>query len=159
MKLDNYDLKLIELLQENAKLTVSELAEACGLSRTPVYERMKKLEANGVIKSYNARIDPQTSGLQLHAFCNVSLKEHAHDFLRNFEDEIKEFPQVVAAYHTAGMFDYMIEVRCRNMEAYHDFIASKLAGLGNIGNVQSFFIMKEIKSPGPLDLTSLRTKL
>lgn len=145
-KFDRYDRFILKLLQTNAKHSLTELARKMGLSRTPVHERVRKFERSGIIKGYRAEINPKKIGLQIHAFCNVSLKEHTTDYLETFEHEISEYTQVVAAYHTAGMFDYLLEIRVKDMAEYKDFISQDLAGMQNIGNVQSFFVMDELLS-------------
>ena len=152
ISLDEHDLAILRVLQNNAKATITEISEQCHLTRTPIFERIRKMEEGGVIQSYRAQIDPESVGFSLHAFCNVSLKEHAASFLGNFEKRILELPEVTACYHTAGMFDYLLEIRVVDMDAYRNFISSQLAGIDNIGNVQSFFIMKDLKTGSELPL-------
>ncbi|MDP4826132.1 MAG: Lrp/AsnC family transcriptional regulator [Flavobacteriales bacterium] len=144
MKLDKFDRCILSSLQDDAKLTISELSEKCGLSRTPVHERLKKLEETGAIRAYQTKLDPAIVGFDIHAFCNVSLKEHAQKYLENFEQEITACYEVIACHHIAGMFDYLLEIRVADMKAYQYFISKKLASIENIGNVQSSFVMKEI---------------
>lgn len=146
IKLDNYDYRILDLLVTNSKMTISELSAACGLSRTPVFERIKKLEESKVIEGYSAEINHASVGLAIHAFCMVSLKEHSTKFLNTFEKEILTHTEVVNCHHIAGMFDYLIEIRCTDMNAYHDLISIRLAGLENIGNVQSSFVLKPVKA-------------
>ena len=146
MKLDDYDFRILDMLATNSKRTISELSSACGLSRTPVYERIKKLEEAKVIEGYSADINHASVGLAIHAFCSVSLKEHSTTFLTTFEREILTHSEVVNCHHIAGNFDYLIEIRCADMDAYHDLISIKLAGIENIGNVQSSFVLKPVKA-------------
>lgn len=155
MKLDQFDRCILSCLQSNAKLTISELSEMCGLSRTPVHERLKKLEESGAIRAYQAKLDPAVVGFDIHAFCNVSLKEHAQNFLENFEREITACQEVIACHHIAGMFDYLLEIRVEDMKAYQNFIAKKLASIENIGNVQSSFVMKEILPQRGMDINKV----
>lgn len=146
IKLDQTDKKLLSLLQENAKLTTKQLAHHLNLSTTPVFERIKRLERNGVIDKYVAIINKEKVGFELVAFCNVSLKQHSLDVIREFETEIAKLPEVIECHHIAGMFDYMLKVVTHNMDTYHSFVYNKLASVNNIGNVQSSFVMREIKS-------------
>jgi Lrp/AsnC family leucine-responsive transcriptional regulator len=145
MKLDQYDLKLLDLLTSNSKLTITELSEACGLTRTPVFERIRKMEEHSVIVGYKAKVDLEEIGFSIHAFCNVSLKEHSKAFLTTFEEEIVAHKEVITCHHIAGMFDYLLEIRVKDMQAYQTLISEKLAGMENIGNVQSSFVMKAIR--------------
>ncbi len=145
MKLDQIDKTILRLLQEDAKLTNKELAVKLGITTTPVYERIKRLEREGFIKKYVALVDPKKVQLSLVAFCNVSLKEHATEFLIRFENDVQSLKEVVECYHIAGMFDYLLKVVVMDVETYQDFVSKKLAGLENIGKVQSAFVLREIK--------------
>jgi len=150
--LDATDKKLIMLLQKDAKMTTKQLAHHLNLSNTPVFERIKRLERNGVIEKYVAIINKEKVGKELVAFCNVSLKEHSHDIIRDFEKSISELPEVLECHHIAGMFDYTLKVVTEDMETYHHFVYNKLASVNNVGNVQSSFVMREIKTGTELHL-------
>jgi DNA-binding Lrp family transcriptional regulator len=146
IKLDETDKKLLMLLQKNAKLTTKQLAHHLGLTITPVFERIKRLEKQGVIDKYVAILNKEKIGRKLIAFCNVSIKEHSREYIHHFESQIIKFPEVMECYHIAGMYDYMLKITTENMDSYHDFIYNKLATIDNIGNVRSSFVMNELKS-------------
>jgi Lrp/AsnC family transcriptional regulator, leucine-responsive regulatory protein len=146
--LDEIDYSILNLLQKDGKMTFKEVAGELNLTTTPVYERIKKLEKNGVIQSYKAIIDRKKIGLQLLVFCNVSLKEHQAEYLENFENDIVNFPEVISCYHIAGMYDYLIQLTVKDMDEYQVFIAKKIANIKNIAKVQSSFVMTEVKSGG-----------
>ncbi|MDZ4705309.1 MAG: Lrp/AsnC family transcriptional regulator [Saprospiraceae bacterium] len=122
-----------------------EVAAQLNMTTTPVYERIKRMEEDGYIRKYVALADKDKLGLSLLAFCNVSLKEHARDALLNFEEQVRDLPEVIECYHIAGLFDYLLKVVVTDMAAYQHFIVNKLAAFDNIGNVQSMFVMTEIK--------------
>lgn len=143
--LDAIDFRILSLLQENAKSTNKEIAARLGMTTTPIYERIKRLEEDGYIQKYVALVDRHKLDYALAAYCNVSLKEHAHSFLQQFEQQILAIPEVQECYHIAGSFDYLLKVIVKDMIAYQDFIVNKLAALDNIGNVESSFIMTEVK--------------
>jgi Lrp/AsnC family transcriptional regulator, leucine-responsive regulatory protein len=143
--LDATDLRILRLLQTRSDLTNREVAATMGLTPSPVYERIKRLEKTGVIQRYVALVNREKLGLRLMAFCNVSIKEHARPFILQFEEEIKTLPEVVECFHTAGGFDYLLKVIVPDMYSYQRFIVEKLAALENIGRVQSSFVMDEIK--------------
>jgi DNA-binding Lrp family transcriptional regulator len=143
--LDFTDLRILDHLQRDAKATNKEIAALLGMSTTPVYERIKRLEEQGVIRQYVALADYSKLGYNLVAYCNVSLKEHSKPMLEVFEKEVLQLPEVVECYHIAGMFDYMLRVVIKDMVAYQNFIVHKLASLDNIGNVQSSFVMTTVK--------------
>lgn len=151
---DAIDLKLIKLLEKNAKLTNKELAAQLGLTITPVHERIKKLEREGYILRYKAEIDRKKVGLSLLVFCSVSLKNHQREFIEKFEQDVMHLEEVVECYHIGGMFDYLLKVVVQNMEVYQQFVSNKLADLDNIGNVQSSFVMSEIKQATALPIAA-----
>jgi Lrp/AsnC family transcriptional regulator, leucine-responsive regulatory protein len=142
---DEIDKKIMTELQFDSKQTIKELSEKMNLTPTPVYERIKKLEENGFIVGYKAQINRFSIGLSLMVFCNISLKEHQAKFLSQFEKDIQPLDEVMACYHLGGMYDYLLKICVRNMDEYQKFIANKLANIKNIANVQSSFVMKEIK--------------
>ena len=144
-ELDQTDRRIMELLQEDCKYTNKEIAARIGMSTTPVFERIKKLEEQGFIQNYVALVDPEKIGYSLIAFCNVSLKEHSQSYIRKFENEVHSLQEVTEVYHIAGMFDYLLKVVAKDIGAYQKFIVNKLAALDNIGNVQSSFVMTNIK--------------
>jgi len=146
IKMDETDRKLLMLLQEDAKLTTKQLAHHLGLTVTPVFERIKRLEKQGVIDRYVAILNKEKIGRKLIAFCNVSIKEHSREYIHHFETQITKFPEVMECYHIAGMYDYMLKITTENMDSYHDFIYNKLATIENIGNVRSSFVMNELKN-------------
>ncbi|MDX1408989.1 MAG: Lrp/AsnC family transcriptional regulator [Saprospiraceae bacterium] len=143
--MDITDRTILQVLQRNAKITTRELAESLHLTVTPTYERVKRLEREGVIKGYRAELDRHRLGLGLMAFCNVSLEAHHTEFIDQFEQDIQSLQEVVACYHVAGVFDYLLQVIVPDMDTYQYFVARKLAALPNIGKVQSLFVMTEVK--------------
>lgn len=143
--LDATDKRILALLQENAHFTNKEIAARLSITTTPVYERIKRMEEQGYIQRYTALVDGKKLGFTLVAYCNVQLKEHAQDYLRQFESEVHSLAEVIECYHIAGMFDYLLKVIVKDMAAYQNFIVNKLAALDNIGNVQSSFVMTQVK--------------
>ncbi|KAA1246124.1 Lrp/AsnC family transcriptional regulator [Aquimarina sp. RZ0] len=143
--MDKTDRSILNLLQKDGKITIKEIAERLNLTTTPIFERVKKLEREGIIKSYKAIVDRKKAGLQLMAFCNVTLNLHQTDYLKKFEKDIQQFPEVTECYHVAGMFDYLVKIYAEDMEHYQYFLSNKLASLDNISKVQSSFVMTEVK--------------
>ena len=150
--IDAIDKKLLAELQFDGKQTIKELAEKINLTPTPVYERIKKLEEQGYISGYNVQIDRVKIGLKLLVFCNVSLKEHQAKYLAQFEQDVQPLKEILACYHLGGMYDYLLKICVKDMDAYQHFVAKKLANIENIANVQSSFVMKEIKSSNHYEL-------
>jgi Lrp/AsnC family transcriptional regulator, leucine-responsive regulatory protein len=143
--MDRTDYQILDLLQSDARLTNKEIADKLGKSVTPIYERIKRLEREGYILKYIAVLDRHKINRSLMAFTNVQLKEHSHDMLQSFEKAIVKLDEVMECFHMTGMYDYLLRIVVKDMNAYQDFIVNKLARLPNIGTVQSSFVMTEIK--------------
>ncbi len=144
--LDTTDKAILRLLQSNGKYTIKEISTKLNLTSTPIFERIKRLENDGYIESYKAILNRKKIDLSLLAFCNISLKSHEATFISKFEKDILQFDEVIECYHTAGVYDYLIKVMVKDMDAYQTFVAKKLASIENIGQVQSAFVMTEVKS-------------
>lgn len=144
-KLDQTDEAIIKLLSENAKLGNKEIGAKIGLTVTPTYERIKRLERIGLIKGYTLQLNKKMIGKGLKVQCQVSLKEHHLDLLKSFEDKIVHFDEVSECYHIAGDYDYILIIEVGDMEEYQHFLKEKLASLPSISNVQSSFVMSTIK--------------
>lgn len=143
--IDKIDKKILALLQVDAKLTTKEVAVELGLTTTPTHERIKRLERLGYIKGYVAIIDRKKVEQPLLAFCNVALKEHSQQHLKKFEEQIQQFEEVLECFHITGIFDYLLKIVVKDMDAYHYLTFHKLAMLENIENVQTIFAMNDIK--------------
>lgn len=143
--MDKIDQAILEILTENSKLGTKEVASQVGLTITPTYERIRRLEKSGVIKRYTVELDKAAVGRSLQVFCQVSLKEHNLKLLKKFEDQVVDFPEVSACYHIAGDHDYALFIEVYDMVAYEKFLREKLATIPSIANVQSSFVMSEIK--------------
>lgn len=143
--LDNKDIAILQLLQKNARITVKEISEQMHLSTTPVHERIKRMEAGGVIKQYATLLDHTKVKKGLMVICYVSLKEHSKKAGVKFIDLIQELNEVIECYSISGEFDFMLKVVAEDMNAYYDFHVNKLSQVENMGHVQSVFVMGIIK--------------
>ena len=145
MALDAKDLAILNLLQQNARMTVKEIAEKIHLSTTPIHERIKRMEASGVIKQYATLVDHTKVNKGLIAICYVSLKEHSKTAGTKFVKAILQMSEVVECYTISGEFDFMLKVMSADMNTYHEFHVNKLSNIENMGHVQSVFVMGVIK--------------
>jgi Lrp/AsnC family leucine-responsive transcriptional regulator len=145
LSLDSKDLSILALLQQNARMTVKEISEKVHLSTTPVHERIKRMEAEGVIKQYAAIVDYSKVKRGLMVICYVSLKEHSKNAGVKFIKTINILNEVIECYNISGEFDFMLKVVAENMDAYYDFHVNKLSPIENMGHVQSVFVMGIIK--------------
>lgn len=144
-KLDRIDIAILEILKENSKIGTKEVAMQVGLTVTPTYERIKRMERTGVITGYTARVDKKSIGKGLQVFCQISLKEHNLDLLESFEQKVVSFEEVSACYHIAGDHDYALLIEVADVREYEDFLKQSLAKIPSIMNVQSSFVMSAIK--------------
>ena len=148
--LDEKDRAILRLLQENAKMTVREIAANVHLSTTPVHERIKRMEDEGVILQYAALVNHARIKKGLMAICYITLKEHNKKSGAKFIKTIQEFPEVIEFYIISGAFDFMLKVVAEVMDDYYDFHVNKLGQVENIGQVQSTFVMGVIKQTQPM---------
>ena len=143
--LDAKDLSILALLQQNARMTVKDIAEKIHLSTTPVHERIKRMEASGVIKQYATLVDHTKVKKGLMVICYVSLKEHSKTAGVKFIKAIQSMEDVVECFNISGEFDFMLKVLCEDMNAYYDFHVNRLSNIDNMGHVQSVFVIGIIK--------------
>ncbi len=143
--LDATDLSILKILEENARISVKELAEKVHLSATPVHERIRRLEAAGVIQKYSAVLDARKLGKTLLVICYVSLKQHSKNAGSEFIKAIAEMDAVVECLTISGQFDFMLKVSCADMDDYYHFHVHELSALANVANVQSTFVMGVVK--------------
>jgi DNA-binding Lrp family transcriptional regulator len=143
--LDNKDLSILRLLQDNARISVKEIAEKIYLSTTPVHERIKRMEESGVIKQYATLLDYSKVKKGLMVICYVSLKQHSKNAGDKFIKTINQLEEIIECYNISGEFDFMLKVVTEDMNAYYDFHVNKLSSVENMGNVQSVFVMGVIK--------------
>lgn len=143
--LDANDCKILDALQADARISIRELASRVNMSPTPVHERLKKLEANGIIDRYSAIINQEKFEQIVVFFVNVVLKEHSSANGRKFIKAITAFPEVVEFYTVGGEHDFMIKVIVHDMKSYRSFFVDKLGEVANIAKLQSTIVLDTIK--------------
>lgn len=144
--LDEIDLKILRLLQKDASLTHKEISFQLHKSVATIHERTRRLKEKGYIQRVVAILDRKKINKSLIAFSQVLLNDHAADTLKQFEQEVAKFPEVMECFQMTGTFDFLLRIASSDMDAYHDFYRNKLARLPNITTVQSFFVLSETKS-------------
>ena len=144
--MDSIDKKLLGLLQEDTKKTTKELSMFLNLSETAVYERIKKLEREGVISKYVAILDRNKVEKAFVVFCHIKLIQHTKDFLTTFESEVVKLDEVLECFHVSGDYDYILKVHVKDMDEYREFMVTKLTGLNHIGSTHSSFMIGEVKN-------------
>jgi Lrp/AsnC family leucine-responsive transcriptional regulator len=149
MNLDKTDMRILNLLQENAKYTNKQLSLKLNLSPTAVYERIKKLERNGMIKNYTANLDRKLLGRELMVFSHIKLERHSQQNIADFEKQISKLKEVHECFHVSGDYDYILKMTFANMDVYRDFMVTKLTAIPSIGSTHSIFVINEVKNePG-----------
>lgn len=144
-RLDNIDLQILRTLQENARLTIKELAQRVNLSSTPVFERLKRLESHGYIKKYIAVLNAEKLNQGFVVFCNVKMRRVNREIASNFTRIISEIPEVTECYNISGSFDYLLKIHAPDMKYYQEFILNVLGAVENLGSIESVFVMDEVK--------------
>ncbi|HZH70316.1 MAG TPA: Lrp/AsnC family transcriptional regulator [Flavobacteriaceae bacterium] len=144
--LDKIDRKILRLLQIDSKKTNKQLSSLLNLSVTAVYERIRKLEKNGYIKGYVAVVAKEKVNRALLVFCQIKLIQHTKEYVLYFEQEVVKLEEVMECYHVSGEYDYLLKVCVSNMEAFREFMVTKLTTLKHIGSTQSSFVINEVKS-------------
>ncbi|WP_458627675.1 Lrp/AsnC family transcriptional regulator [Winogradskyella sp. PC D3.3] len=151
--LDNIDTQLLTILQKNSNRTTKSIAEELGMSTSPIFERIKKLEKEGYIEKYVAVLNNKKIGLKLTVFIGITLQGHTRSYLEKFVKEINNFPEVVECHRVSGNFDYLLKLVVEDIEAYETFIISKLTLLPYLGNVQSLIALSTSKETNEIDLS------
>jgi len=152
MTLDSIDKKLLSLLQNDSKQTSKQLSLQLNLSVTAVYERIKKLEKENVIKKYVALVDKEKVNKSFLIFCHVKLLQHSKEFLSNFEKEILKLAEVSECFHISGDYDYILKIHVTDMKEYREFMVTKLTTIKHIGSTQSSFTINEVKNSNEIVL-------
>ena len=142
--MDEIDRLLLEILQQDATLSLAQMAERVGLSPTPCWKRIQKLEARGVIIRRVAIVDPVRVGVGLSVLVNVEAGEHSPEWLQRFSDGVGTMPEVMEVYRTAGEVDYVLRVAVADMAEYDTFY-KRLIAIAPMKNVTSRFAMERIK--------------
>ena len=150
--LDKIDRRILETLQADGRVANVELAERIGLSPTSVGERIKRLQRDGFIEGYGARLDPQRLGLGLLVFVEVLLDKTTPDVFDRFATAVRRAPEVLESHMVAGGFDYLIKTRLPDMAAYRRFLGETLLGLPGVRETRTYAVMEEVKRDAPLPL-------
>src|SRR3954470_17289112 len=137
VSMDKKDFAILRLLQQNARITVKEIAGKIQLSTTPVHERIKRMEESGVIKQYAALVDHTKVKKSLMVICYVSLQQHSKTAGNKFIKSILDMNEVMECLSISGEFDFMLKVLTEDMNSYYDFHVNKLSQTENVGHVQS----------------------
>jgi Lrp/AsnC family leucine-responsive transcriptional regulator len=152
MNLDAIDKKLLKLVQTDSKKTTKELSLKLNLSVTAVYERIKKLEREGIIDKYVVLLNRSKVEKGFVVFCHLKLIQHTREFLTKFESQVIQLHEVLECHHVSGDYDYILKIVVKDMEAYREFLVTKLTTLEHIGSTHSTFMISEVKYTTAIEL-------
>lgn len=153
MELDRYDRRILELLQEDGRLTNQELAERIGLSPSPCLRRVRALEEAGVIAGYRAMVDARQLGLTLMALIHISMDRHTPERFANFEATVATFPEVLECLLITGQdADYQLKVIVRDMEGYQALLLDRITRIEGVSGVHSSFVLRRVVAKTALPL-------
>ena len=151
--MDAIDRKILAVVQEDASLSVAEIGQRVGLSSTPCWKRLQRLEADGVILRRVALVAPEKIGLGITVFVSVETGDHSNDWLKKFADVVSAMPEVMEFYRMAGDVDYMLRVVVADIAGYDTFYKKLIASVP-LKNVTSRFAMERIKSTTSLPIAA-----
>jgi|TARA_R100000005_G_scaffold96474_1_gene83684 Lrp/AsnC family leucine-responsive transcriptional regulator len=143
--LNRTDRRLLRLLQQDARTSYAELARQVGLSTTPCKERIKRLEREGIIRGYQAILDPEQLDAGLVVFVQIRLNRTSQDIFEEFKRSAFELPEVQECYLVSGNFDYLIKARVADMNAYRAFLGETLLTLPGVQESTSYVVMEQVK--------------
>jgi Lrp/AsnC family transcriptional regulator len=149
---DRLDKKIMQILQEDATIPVAEIGRRVGLSTTPCWRRIQKLEEDGVITGRVALLDPKRVNVNVTAFVSITTNQHNDEWLRRFAEVIRELPEVVEFYRMAGQVDYLLRVVVPDIDAFDGFYKRLISKI-DIADVSTAFAMERIKYTTELPLT------
>jgi Lrp/AsnC family transcriptional regulator len=143
--IDEFDRKILHALQKDANCSMAELGERVGLSHTPCWRRVKRLEQEGIIKGRVALLHPGKVGMGVTVYAYITIKSHDEKSLNAFENAVQSVDQVVECYSTSGEKDYIVRVIVDNVEHYEQLLKRTLVHLPNVASINSTFALKEVK--------------
>lgn len=153
VELDGFDHRIVEILAADGRISITDLAKQIGLSKSPTQARLRRLEAEGVIKGYRALLDPVRLGLDHVAFVEVKLNDTRESALRAFNEAVAATAEVEQAHMMASHFDYLLKIRTTNMTAYRRVLGEKISALPHVASTSTFVVMEAVKEIGLGDIT------
>lgn len=152
MKLDKFDREILRILQKDATLSMAELSVRVGLSHTPCWRRVKKMEGEGIIREKVTLLDNKKLNLGVSVFIYVTLKNHDGDSLNDFEAAVQNINEIVECHTTSGEKDYLLKVIVESIEEYEHLLKTKLTHLPLVDHLSSTFALKQVKNTTALPI-------
>jgi len=149
--LDRIDRKILSALRQNGRLTIAQLSEQVGLSSSPCWTRLKRLETLKIIDGYTANINPKAIGIKDLFFIEITLERHDDEMLEQFSQALADIPEVIEAHLVTGEYDYLVKVAVKDAEHYERFLRKKLYSIKGIRHTRSTFALRPLKSANSAD--------
>lgn len=146
--LDHFDLKILEALSEDGRMSILELSRQVGLSKTPCQTRLKRLVDQGYILGFRAMLNPAKLGLEHIAFTEVKLSDTREKALEDFNTAVRKIKEVEECHMIAGAFDYLLKVRTTDIRKYRRVLGEKISSLPCVANTSTFVVMQSVKEGG-----------
>ncbi len=143
--MDDFDLKMLAILREDGRITITDLAQRIGLSKTPCQARLKRLTDSGVIRGFTAIVDPAALGLDHVAFAEVKLSDTREGALAQFNAAVRRVPEVEECHMIASSFDYLLKVRTADVRRYRIVLGEKISSLPHVASTSTFVAMETVK--------------
>jgi Lrp/AsnC family transcriptional regulator, leucine-responsive regulatory protein len=145
MKIDKFDLAILKVLQEDARASLQAISDRVGLSSTPCWARIKRMESEGVIRGYTVRVDPASIGLSETVIVQVTLESHTDETLYDFGKILEQIPEVMEAYLVSGDYDYYIRIAVKDTRDYERLLRERLYRIPGIRHSKSSFVLRTLK--------------
>ena len=151
--MDKLDQKILNALQQDARVKNADLARKLGVAPSTMLERVRRLEDRGYFNGFKAEINPEKLGLSVQAMISVSLGQHSTKTIRPFEEAVKAIPNIMVCYHVTGRFDYVLHVVAKNLKQLGILVKERIASMPGVGKTETFLVFSEIKNENgfPLD--------
>lgn len=146
MLLDDSDRRILKALQERPDLTLRELGELTGLSHSPCWRRLQRLQEAGAISAKRFVVDPEAIGFEILVFCFVKISHHQRDRLKAFEDAVAKVPEIMQCYSLSGEYDYVLQVIATSVREYEATVKNALVELPNVQSINTSFTLKRVKN-------------
>ncbi|HEY7901632.1 MAG TPA: Lrp/AsnC family transcriptional regulator [Caulobacteraceae bacterium] len=152
-RLDAVDARILDLIQHDAGLSVAEIADRVGLSSSPCWRRIKRLEEEGVVQRRVTLLDREKLGLDFEVYCTVKLSLPTQENLEVFEQSVRKWSEVVQCATVTGAADYELRLVTRDMHAFDAFLRDKILGLGLVSNIESRIVIRQVKNTTAIPLS------
>ena len=153
--LDSFDLKILREMQQNAEISMQDLGEKVGLSHTPCWRRVKRMQEDGTIKKRVTLLDAKSLGLEVNVFVHVTLSNHRENGLTLFEESVQDIPEIVECYTVSGDRDFLLRVVVADVAAYEHLLKHTLINLPGVDNLSSTFALRQVKYTTEYPLAAL----